>query len=40
MLIDWFKDKTIRDKEKTLSYLSNIFRSSISEVIKNAPQAK
>ena len=38
MLIDWFKDKTIRDKEKTVSYLSNIFRSSISEVIKNAPE--
>ena len=39
MLIDWFKDKTVRDKEKTINYLSNIFRSSISEVIKNAPEA-
>lgn len=37
MLIDWFNDKTVRDKEKTIQYLSTIFLSSLSEVIKNAP---
>lgn len=38
MLIDWLKDKSVRDKEKTINYLSNIFHSSLGEVIKNAPK--
>ena len=38
MLIDWLKDKSVRDKEKTINYLSNIFRSSLGDVIKNAPK--
>ena len=38
MLIDWLKDKSVRDKEKTINYLSNIFHSSLGDVIKNAPK--
>lgn len=38
MLIDWFNDKTVRDKDKTISYLSNIFHSSLPEVVENAPE--
>lgn len=38
MLIDWLKDKSVRDKEKTINYLSTIFHSSLGDVIKNAPK--
>lgn len=36
-LISWFKDNTEKDKEQALKYLSLTFRTSLPEVLKNAP---
>lgn len=38
MIINWFTDRTVRDKEQTINYLSSIFKSSLIPVLKNEPK--
>ena len=33
ILIDWFRDRTIRDREKTIKYISLIFRESLPNIL-------
>ncbi|MDL2310966.1 TetR/AcrR family transcriptional regulator [Peptostreptococcaceae bacterium OttesenSCG-928-C18] len=33
MLVDWLRDRTVRDRDKVLHYLSNILKSSIPQVL-------
>jgi AcrR family transcriptional regulator len=36
ILVDWFRDKTSRDREKTLQYISLILKASLPRVIAAA----
>ena len=38
ILIEWFKNPQNRCKEQVVEYLSIIFRSSLPEIMKNAPK--
>lgn len=40
MLIEWFKNPQHQYKEQIVEYLSVIFRSSLSEILKNAPDSR
>lgn len=38
MIINWVTDRADGDKEKIIQYLTKIYQSSLTEVIKNAPE--
>ncbi len=38
LLINWFREKKEHDREKTINYISLVFRASLPEVLKSGPR--
>lgn len=36
ILIDWFRDRTVRDRDETIQYISLVFRASLPQILISA----